>query len=235
MNIIEIIKESLIYPTNNLMSLVVYIILGIIASLAIVTTVAGLFVGFTIDNIIFTSISGLLGIIVTMVIFFLIQGYMLDVLKLGIDHSNDSPKIDILRQVINGFKLFIVDIVYLVIPLIILILLTLVFAQWLAMLIGIIVFIIFAFVLAIAECRLANTENLSDALSFADTFSDLQRVGIMNVIQLIVILAVVFFVLFFITGIIGQANSYLGSVLASIVDIYILFVQKRATGLIYSS
>jgi len=234
MDVIEIIKESLVYPTNNLMALLIYIVLCVIAALVLVTTVGGLYLGSTLKNVLVTGVSGIVGIVVAIIISFLISGYMLDVLKLGIQHSNDSPRIDFSRQVINGLKLFIVDVVYLIIPAILFVVLSMIFAQWLAVLLGIIISIIFAFVLVIAECRLANTENLSDALAFGDAFNDLQRVGVVNIVQLIVILAVVFFVVFLITGAIGQLNAYIGSVLSAIASVYLLFVQKRATGLLYS-
>ena len=234
MDVIEIIKESLVYPADNFMALLIYVILGIIATLAVVLTIGGVYVGSQLKNVLVAGVSGIVGIVVAIIISFLIEGYMLDVLKLAIQRSNDSPKIDFVRQVTNGLKLFIVDVVYLIIPAIVLIILGAIFAQWLALLIGLIVTIIFGFILVIAECRLAYTENLSDALAVGEAYNDLQRVGIMNIIQLTVIFAVIYFVVLLITGGISQLNAYIGSVLSAIATIYLLFVQKRAVGLLYS-
>ena len=85
------------------------------------------------------AFSGLsiVGIIVFILILFLIGGYTLDIIKFGIERRPDGPGIDIGRQISNTIKLIVVDVVYYVVPAIIVFVLGLFLRNWLMSIISI--------------------------------------------------------------------------------------------------
>ena len=94
-------------------------ILGIIAGIAVIGTVGAMIVGMSDNNFLTMIGSGIIGGIVTLIVGFVISGYELDIIKYGIERDNGSPNLDFVRQFINGVKLFVVNIVYFIIPIIV--------------------------------------------------------------------------------------------------------------------
>jgi hypothetical protein len=230
----EILSEAFVYPVRNIKALVIYVILGIILGIAVGGTLAGVMAGVAAKNPFATIGSGIIGIVVALIIGFVISGYQLDIIKYGIERTDDAPGIDFMRQFINGVKYFIVDIVYLIIPIIIGAILAVIFQHWLSMLISVILAIIFGLALIMAECRLAKTEDLAYALSVGEAIGDISKVGVVKVILFIIIVTVISLVLFFIAGAISRWNSTIGGIILGILGVYITFFVGRATGLLYS-
>ena len=96
----EIISDALTYPLKNIKALIIYIILGVILGIAAFTFI----VGASLDNPVAAIGSGILGFIIVLFITFVISGYELDIIKLGINRDPGSPEIDVVRQFINGVK-----------------------------------------------------------------------------------------------------------------------------------
>lgn len=230
----EIISDALVYPLHNIKALVIYIILGIILGIAIAGTVSGIMFGNMAKNVFAVIGSGTIGIIIALIIGFVITGYELDITKYGIERRNDAPGIDFMRQFINGVKYFVVNIVYMIIPIIIGAILAVIFQHWLSGLITIILSIIFSFALMMGQCRLAKTEDLGYALSIGEAVGDLSKVGILKVIAFVILVFVISFILLFVVGLIGQWNNVVGGILMGIVGVYLVFFNGRATGLLYS-
>jgi len=230
----EIISDALVYPLHNIKALVIYIILGIILGIAIAGTVSGIMFGNMAKNVFAVIGSGTIGIIIALIIGFVITGYELDITKYGIEKRNDAPGIDLVRQFINGVKYFVVNIVYMIIPIIIGAILALIFQHWLSGLISIILSIIFSFALMMGQCRLAKTEDLGYALSIGEAVGDLSKVGILKVIVFVILVVVISFILLFVVGLIGQWNNIVGGILMGILGVYLVFFNGRATGLLYS-
>ena len=226
----EIISDALTYPLKNIKALIIYIILGVILGIAAFTFI----VGMSLDNPVAAIGSGILGFIIVLFITFVISGYELDIIKLGINRDPGSPEIDVVRQFINGVKLFVVDIVYFIIPIIIAAILALIFQHWLSGIITFILFIIFALAAVMATCRLAKTEDLGFALAIGDAIGYISRIGIVKVLLFIIIVAIIVLVLAFIVGFIQQLSSVIGGILMGILGVYITFFVARATGLLYS-
>lgn len=230
----EIIMEALHFPINNIQSLALYIVLGIIlAIIAIITGVTGA------ASVAATSGSGvaisLIGILLCLVIYFAINGYELDIVKSGIERSSDAPSIDFVRQFLNGVKLFVVQLIYFIIPIILVLIFSLIFSRWITILIACILFILFAFVETMGECRLAKTDDLNYALQISEAYDDIKRIGVTKVVCTIVLVGIIFAVIYFIVdGIFGFINQDLASIVTSIVSVYLLFFENRATGLLYS-
>lgn len=233
MNIVELLTDAVYYPINNIAALIVYGVLSIVATLVLVLTGVGSFSAEAANNAFASGGIAFIGIVIFILILFLIDGYALDIIKYGIERSEASPSIDVVRQVLNGIKLFIVNVVYYIIPVLLTVIIGFVSPD-LAYILGLILFIIFALAEFMAECRLANSESLSDALSIGEAISDISRVGIVKLLVTIVAIFVVAFVIGFIITLIGGLSDIVGSILMGIFSIYMIFVSKRATGLLYS-
>lgn len=234
MDLMEIFSDALVYPFKNIKALIIYLVLGIILGIAVSGTIVAIAASAEAENILALVGSGILGIIVALLLGFMIYGYELDITKFGILRDEGAPEIDFVRQFINGVKGFVVYIVYMLIPIIISAILAIIFQHWLSQIIVAIVSIIFALALLMAECRLAKTEDLGNALVIGEAIGDISRVGIVKVILFIIILFIIIFILYFIVMAIAQWNSIVGGILIGILGIYITFFSARATGLLYS-
>ncbi|MBQ2666610.1 DUF4013 domain-containing protein [Methanobrevibacter sp.] len=234
MELMEIFKDALAYPVNNIKALLIYAVLGIILGIATIGTVTAISVSYAAENILALIGSGILGIIVALIIGFLISGYELDIVKYGIQRDEGAPAIDFIRQFINGVKYFVVSIVYMIIPIVVASLLAIFFQNWISQLILVILTIIFSLALIMAQCRLAKTEDLGSALAIGEAIGDITRVGVVKLILFIIAMFIILFVLYFIVMLIAQWNSTIGGILMGILGVYTTFFMARATGLLYS-
>lgn len=230
----EIITDALVYPTQNIKALIIYIVLGIILGIAIGGTVFGVMAGVAAENVFAVLGTGVIGLIVALFLGFVIIGYELDIIKYGINRDPGAPGIDFLRQFINGVKLFAVQIVYYLIPIIISAILAIIFQHWLSGLITFIISIVFGLAAFMAQCRLAKTEDIGYALAIGDAIGDISRVGFVKLLLFIILVFLIAFVMFLIVGFIGQWNSTVGGILMGIIGVYLTFFTSRATGLLYS-
>ncbi len=233
MNIGEIIGDSLTYPLNNIKALLIYMVLGIILGLVMVFTGVGAVVAGKSNPAALIGI-GAIGVIICVIIHFLIQGYMLDIINYGINKRYNAPDIEFGRNISNGIKLTIVQIVYFIIPLILTVLFGAIFRSWLASIIGIILFIIFAFAEFMGECRLANSDSLAYALSIGDAISDIFKVGILKIIITIIVVVIIGGIIYGILSYLFNFIPYLGGILTGILGVYLLFFINRSIGLLYS-
>ena len=85
-----------------------------------------------------------------------------------------------------------------------------------------------------AQCRLAKTEDLMDALAFGQAIADISRVGIVKLLLFIIIVAIIAAILIFIAAALFQWNTIVGGIILGIVAVYLVFFVGRATGLLYS-
>jgi hypothetical protein len=117
MEILDIIKDAFIFPTNNLEKLAIYIVL---------TFVVGLLIGggvilavFSTMDASYLAIIGAILFILGIILSLIISGYQLGIMKSGIDLNDEAPAFDWKNDLINGIKLLVVSIVYFIIPAII--------------------------------------------------------------------------------------------------------------------
>lgn len=231
----DIFGDALSFPINNIVSLIIFIVLGIIAGIAIGGALAGVVLGMNSNNVFTVLGSGFVGFVVALVVSFFISGYQLDIIKSGIQRSPDGPAIDPVRQLLNGLKMFVVSIVYYIIPFIIVSVLSIFLRDWIMLVITFILYVIFALAQFMAQCRLAKTEDIGYALAIGEAIGDVARVGILNLLIFVVIAFVIAFILIFIAALIARWNSYVGGVILGIVGVYLVFFVARATGLLYSN
>ena len=141
MEIGEIISDAIRYPLNHTKSLLIYIVIMFVIALIAIFTGVGLVAGQETNQLLASGIIGIIGLILIIIIALLVDGYGLDIVKLGIDKSDAAPEIDIGRQVIAGLKYLIVGIVYIIIPFIVMLLLSAI-NDTLGLIVGVILFII---------------------------------------------------------------------------------------------
>ena len=117
MEIIDIIKEAFIFPSQNLEKLAIYIALMFVMG---ILAVGGVFTGVfaVVNNSLYFILTAIL-VIVAILVSFIISGYQIGIVKSGIDQVDDAPSFDWLNDLVTGIKLLVVSIVYFIIPTII--------------------------------------------------------------------------------------------------------------------
>lgn len=231
----EIIGDAIKYPLNNIKSLVIYMIIGIIGGILGGASLLGMVASVNTKNTIVAGGFGFIGILILIICSLLIEGYGLDIVKFGIERRNDGPGIDFVRQITNGIKIIIVTFVYYIIPAIITwLLLTLLGRGILTLIIAFIVTIVFAFAQFMAICRLAKYDNLGEALAISEAIGDISKVGILKILVTIIVVFVISFIILFILAMIARVNNVVGGILLGIASVYITFFYNRAIGLLYS-
>ncbi len=117
MEIMEIIKEAMVFPSHELSKLAIYIALSVVAVLLAGLGFVFIILGFA-DNILW-AILGILIFILGLCISFIVSGYLVTIIKCGIDHAESAPEFDWKGNLITGIKYLVVNIVYFIIPAII--------------------------------------------------------------------------------------------------------------------
>lgn len=238
----EIIKDAVKYPTSNIKALMLYLVLGLL--IGVVEVLTGI-TSITKLSLNFDSgiVLGIIGVIIVIAIALLMLGFSLDVIKFAIKRSADAPEIDLARQISNGLKYIIISIIYMIIPIITIVVLGAIFQHWIATILGLIVAIIFAFALIMAVCRLSKTDDLGSALDIGGVIADLKAIGIGKVIITIIAATIVGFIIVFILTIIltiilnfapADLITPVVSIVAAILDAWLLFYENRVMGLLYS-
>ena len=272
MEIMDIIKEAFIFPSQNLEKLVIYILL---------TFVVGILVAGGIFSAVFGAVNNSAYLIITFIlaiaaiaVSLVISGYQVGILKSGIDQVEDAPSFDWKNDLVTGILLLVVSIVYFIIPIVIIAIVALItnipgqiidVSQQIALapanttaagvsvfstvsesalaslgtsiaitsIIGIVLIIIFAFLYTMGEARLANTDDLGEALNIPESFRDISRIGFGKVLGVVLLMVIIIAVIQAILGYLyGQVPAL--SILSIIVTPYLTFASQRATGLLYS-
>ena len=235
MDIGEIISDAIVYPFNNIKALIIYMIIGIICGLLGGASLFGVLLAAQGNNALAAGGFGFIGILILIIGGLLISGYGLDIVKFGIERRDDAPGIDIVRQILNAIKVFIVNIVYYIIPAIIGWLLTTLLGQGiLTIIITLIIYIVFAFAQFMAICRLAKYDSLGEALAIGEAIGDVSRVGMLKVLLTIIAVFIIALIVALIIGVISQYNNIIGGILFGLFGVYVAFFYNRAIGLLYS-
>ena len=113
MDVVEIIKDAFIFPSKNIGQLLIYELVAIVAAIFSLIGIIVYVLGFVKPECFMWG--GLAGVI-AMVIGWILSGYLISVVKSGIDHDDEVPKFEWWDNFITGFDNFIVSIVYFIIP-----------------------------------------------------------------------------------------------------------------------
>lgn len=114
MEIMDIIKESFIFPSKDLAKLAVYIVLSLVTVFLGVIGGVLFFVGIM-SEVLFTFI-GFIILIAAFIVGFIVMGYQITIIKSGIDGDESAPQFIWKENLITGIKYLIVNIVYFIIP-----------------------------------------------------------------------------------------------------------------------
>lgn len=117
MEIMDIIKESFIFPTNNLEKLAIYVVLLFVMGL--VAAGGALSIYFAAENSMSYLIITAILVIISIILGLIITGYQVGLVKSGIDMDEKAPEFDWKNDIITGIKMIIANIVYMIIPAII--------------------------------------------------------------------------------------------------------------------
>lgn len=235
MDIGEIISDAIVYPFNNIKALIIYMIIGIVCGILGGASLMGVLLAAQGNNVLAAGGLGFIGTLIIIIGGLLISGYGLDIVKFGIERRDNAPGIDIVRQVLNAIKVFIVGFVYYIIPAIIGWLLSVLLGKGiLTTIIIFIISIVFAFAQFMAICRLAKYDSLGEALAIGEAIGDVSKVGMLKVLATIIAVFIIALIIAIVIGVIMQYNNLIGGVLFGVFGVYLAFFYNRAVGLLYS-
>ncbi len=111
MNLREIITDAIKYPISDTRKFLIFCVLIILMSLSTILPSYG------VKNDTLTIILSL----VTLIVSFIVLGYSVDVIKAGVDGDDTLPDFDYVKQFVIGIKAMILEIIYFIIPAVIVI------------------------------------------------------------------------------------------------------------------
>lgn len=115
MEVIKLFKEALTYPTKDLNKILIFGVLFLITGIVSILQAFGVTLGNDSVSSIISIILGIISIIATLIIY----GYGLDITRKTIALESEIPDFNWAKDIVDGIKLLIVEIVYYIIPVII--------------------------------------------------------------------------------------------------------------------
>ena len=236
MNLSDIFSDAVRYPFSNIVN---YLFVGVLALLA---SLPNIIKAFNMDSSAVSAVAAILAVFFSIVL----SGYCVTVIKKGIENSDEIPEINVFGNLIDGIKVFIISIVYYIIPLVVVLIFAvmtgaigaglgvLVAALGVFLIVAILLFILFGIFEVVAIARFAKTGELSDALNIGAVIEDAKRIGIINIIAFILI-SIVIVAVAYIVGTIICLVPFIGAILSSlIVGGFVVLFYNKALGLLYS-
>ena len=236
MNLSDIFSDAVSYPFSNIVN---YLFVGVLALLA---SLPNIIKAFNMDSSAVSAVAAILAVFFSIVL----SGYCVTVIKKGIENSDEIPEINVFGNLIDGIKVFIISIVYYIIPLVVVLIFAvmtgaigaglgvLVAALGVFLIVAILLFILFGIFEVVAIARFAKTGELSDALNIGAVIEDAKRIGIINIIAFILI-SIVIVAVAYIVGTIICLVPFIGAILSSlIVGGFVVLFYNKALGLLYS-
>ena len=123
MEILDIIKESFIFPSQNLEKLALYIVITFLIGILSAGSLASIVIALPQNHV---PILAIIFTIITVIASFIITGYQVDLLKTGIKQDENAPSFVWKDNLVTGIKMLIVGIVYFIIPTVITIIMSLI-------------------------------------------------------------------------------------------------------------
>lgn len=241
MDVAKIITNSVRYPFRNLKKLPILCILFVL--MAIIP------IGIVFDN----KYVEIVGVIAFFIFILIVPGYLLSFVQLGVHESALFPSVSIAKDIYNTLRLFVLRIVYMVVPAVIffIALTTLgasgigmlkdmnihgfILTMGLAFLIVLIVYILFEVLLFFAKARLAYLDSLTEALKMHKVVGDIRTIGVFNIIKWLIFMAILLIVVSFVSSWI-IAIPYVGLLIYIGIVIPILeSIGNYSLGLLYSN
>lgn len=233
MNVGKIIENSLKYPASNWKRLLIFGVLILIYQFSI--NILGIYI----KNFILVFLL----IIPFIISYFLIGGYEFRVIETTMRGKMEAPEFNKWPKMFHdGLKIFIVKLVYGIIPVIILAVgFTLLFmgsysiqmVGVLILLLGVILLFIAALIMVMALSNMIYYSEISAAFKLSEIKERIKKIGWLNYILVLIILAILV-VLISVVGTLLSFIPIVGLVLSSlIIDPYLYLFISRAYALIY--
>lgn len=190
----------------------------------------------------------LVSFIISLIGSFVLYGYCLFIIKAGIYRSNIIPNFDLKHNLVKGIKLFIINLIYFIIPIIITVMVAFITTGrfgngfnalfeigGIAFCVAIIGFIIFGIFGVIASARFADSERMFDALNIKAIVGDIGKIGFIKVILFLITITILIIIFLVIASFLTDI-PYIGLILSSFIfgAFMILFIS-RSLGLLYSN
>lgn len=113
MDIMDIIKDSFVFPSNDIKTLLIYVVLSVVAAAFCVFGAIMYAMGIAVPEL---FMWGGIAIVISLLIGWVLSGYLITVIKSGIEMDENVPQFVWWDNFITGFDSFIVTIVYFLIP-----------------------------------------------------------------------------------------------------------------------
>lgn len=121
MEIMEIIKEAMVFPSKDIVKLAVYIALSVVSVLLGAFGIIYLAIGVASQS--FWIIIGLIAFIAALILGFITTGYIVSIIRSGIEHEESAPQFMWKENLVTGIKFVVLNIVYFIIPAIVVLIL----------------------------------------------------------------------------------------------------------------
>ena len=241
MDLKKLVTNSFKYPFRNIKKLPILFIFFIL--IAIIP------IGLISNNDYIVSI----GVIAFFLFILFVPGYFLSIVKLGSNQSAMLPSFNLVNNIYDSIRVVFLRICYMNIPVAVFFIalktlgptsrdliynfriLEFLGTFGLLLLLIIIVYIVFEFLLFFAKARLAYFNSLKEALKINKVIDDIRRIGIINIIKWLIVMAVLLNVVTFVTSFV-IAIPYVGFLIyICIVIPTIESIANYSIGLIYSN
>lgn len=114
MEIMEIIKEAMVFPSKDIVKLAVYIALSVVSVLLGAFGILYMAIGVASQS--FWIIIGVIAFIAALIVGFVTTGYIVSIIRSGIEHEESAPQFMWKENLVTGVKFVVLNIVYFIIP-----------------------------------------------------------------------------------------------------------------------
>jgi len=193
MEIMEIIKEAMVFPSKDIVKLAVYIALSVVSLLLGAFGIIYLAIGVASQS--FWIIIGVIAFIAALILGFITTGYIVSIIRSGIEHEESAPQFMWKENLVTGIKFVVLNIVYFIIPAIVVLIL-----GWVTNLFGM-ASIMFTRMMYASMAAPANA-----TVTIADVVPQSMIISFGNSLIIVGIVAFILFVIFGFLEIMGQCR-----------------------------
>lgn len=193
MEIMEIIKEAMVFPSKDIVKLAVYIALSVVSVLLGAFGILYLAIGVASQS--FWIIIGVIAFIAALILGFITTGYIVSIIRSGIEHEESAPQFMWKENLVTGIKFVVLNIVYFIIPAIVVLIL-----GWVTNLFGM-ASIMFTRMMYASMAAPANA-----TVTIADVVPQSMIISFGNSLIIVGIVAFILFVIFGFLEIMGQCR-----------------------------
>ena len=193
MEIMEIIKEAMVFPSKDIVKLAVYIALSVVSVLLGAFGILYMAIGVASQS--FWIIIGVIAFIAALILGFITTGYIVSIIRSGIEHEESAPQFMWKENLVTGIKFVVLNIVYFIIPAIVVLIL-----GWVTNLFGM-ASIMFTRMMYASMAAPANA-----TVTIADVVPQSMIISFGNSLIIVGIVAFILFVIFGFLEIMGQCR-----------------------------